>query len=97
VGYDRGELVKSLKFIKTIFKNSIPNVQNAHPVSITETSQLKLCSEIITVYFENHTKLRRVNFLNKVNIEAYVTYCYGFDQRVVRQRLRKHGPTRNNR
>jgi hypothetical protein len=27
----------------------------------------------------------------------YALYCYGFDQRIARQRFRKHGPTRNSR
>jgi hypothetical protein len=34
---------------------------------------------------------------SKVNRNPQATrYCNGFDQRVARQRLCKHGPTRNN-
>jgi hypothetical protein len=38
-----------------------------------------------TIYFH----VRKIYFF-------HVKYCNGFDQRVVRQELCKHGPTRNN-
>jgi hypothetical protein len=47
---------------------------------------------------ENHIIIKLFIFPNTfIILSARLAYCNGFDQRIARQRLRKHGPTRNSR
>jgi hypothetical protein len=47
-------------------KNSVPDPQKPHRVSIKNTAQLMLLREIITVYSQNHTR------------QAYMNMLYGY-------------------
>jgi hypothetical protein len=74
------------------------------PTSEKNASQLQepvtYCHlEIIALPYENHKKHinNYVGITQSFLMLKEVIYCNGFDQRVARQQLCKHAPTRNNR
>jgi hypothetical protein len=68
--------------------------------SITKAKRLILFNEIIIIYCENHTKsVKALHAENSefLSVKASGVCSNGLDERVARQQLCKHGPTRNDR
>jgi hypothetical protein len=58
-----------MKFVSIMFKSSVHTAKEIYPVAITEIKWLMLFREIISVYFENHTKpMNRPHFMGKIKL-----------------------------
>jgi hypothetical protein len=85
--------MKSLCLISSLYQQNFPTLCNQAAivlVFIAERQQF-LCLELQTYLFLNNL-FKLLDF----GIHDHVSYYNGSDQRIARQRLRKHIPTRNN-
>jgi hypothetical protein len=61
-----------MKFVETIYKNSVRTSQETHYVSATKPNRLMPFKETVAVYCENHTE-----HTNNIRVQTFSSYLTG--------------------